>query len=81
LVATYSCGVALQSEWKPGSRYQARTNATTVSPGVEIAYGENLAVEPLRHPAQTFRALWSEEVKGEGDAHHAGFPTVHPDDR
>ena len=58
--------MALQSEWKPGSRYQARTNATTVSPDVEIAYGENLDVEPLRHPAQTFRALWSEEVKVKG---------------
>ncbi len=35
-------------------------------PGVEIADGEVLEVDPPRRLVQTFRALWSDEVKAEG---------------
>jgi uncharacterized protein YndB with AHSA1/START domain len=66
LRAKYSFGVATHSDWTPGSRYQARTTDATVSPGIDIADGENLEVDPPRRLVQTFRALWSDEVKGEG---------------
>jgi uncharacterized protein YndB with AHSA1/START domain len=59
--ARYSFGVRTESDWAPGSRYQSSV------PGViEIAEGENLEVEPPRRLVQSFRALWSEEVKGAG---------------
>jgi uncharacterized protein YndB with AHSA1/START domain/DNA-binding transcriptional ArsR family regulator len=66
LRAKYSFGVAVHSEWTPGSRHHARTTDATVSPGIEIADGENLEVDPPRRLVQTFRALWSDAVKAEG---------------
>jgi uncharacterized protein YndB with AHSA1/START domain len=58
----YSFGVGVESDWTPGSRYES------VHPGagVAIAEGENLEVDPVRRLVQSFNALWSEEVKGEG---------------
>jgi uncharacterized protein YndB with AHSA1/START domain len=60
--ATYSFGVGVRSDWSPGSRYEA------VHPGagMTIAEGENLEVDPPRRLVQSFTALWSEDVKGEG---------------
>jgi uncharacterized protein YndB with AHSA1/START domain len=59
--AKYSFGVRVDSDWQSGSPY------TSGVPGVvEIAAGENLEVEPPRRLVQSFQALWSEEVKGEG---------------
>jgi uncharacterized protein YndB with AHSA1/START domain len=66
LRAKFSFGVAVHSDWKQGSRYQARTTDATVAPGIDIAEGENLEVDRPRRLVQTFRALWSDEVKGEG---------------
>jgi len=57
----YSFGVATQSDWTPGSRYEA-----THSSGVQIAEGENLEVDPPRRLVQSFQALWSDDVKSEG---------------
>jgi uncharacterized protein YndB with AHSA1/START domain len=62
----YSFGVGVYSEWTPGSRHLARTTEMTASPGFEIAEGENVEVDPPRRLVQTFRALWSDEVKAEG---------------
>ncbi len=57
----YSFGVGTSSDWTPGSQYKASV------PGViEIAEGENLEVDPPRRLVQSFTALWSEDVKGEG---------------
>jgi uncharacterized protein YndB with AHSA1/START domain len=57
----YSFGVGTKSDWTPGSKYEAGV------PGVvEIAAGENLEVDPPRRLVQSFTALWSEDVKGEG---------------
>jgi uncharacterized protein YndB with AHSA1/START domain/DNA-binding transcriptional ArsR family regulator len=57
----YSFGVAVQSDWTPGSPY------TSSVPGViDIASGENIEVDPPRRLVQSFTALWSEQVKGEG---------------
>jgi uncharacterized protein YndB with AHSA1/START domain len=60
--AKYSFGVAAQSDWSPGSSYEA------VHPGagVTIAEGENLEVDPPRRLVQSFTALWSDEVRAEG---------------
>jgi uncharacterized protein YndB with AHSA1/START domain len=57
----YSFGTGIKSDWTAGSRYQAIHPA-----GVEIAEGENLEVDPPRRLVQSFRALWSEDVKNEG---------------
>ena len=58
----YWFGVGVNSDWTPGSRVEAvhRTG------GVVIGEGENLEVEPPRRLVQSFRALWSDEVKSEG---------------
>lgn len=66
LRAKYSFGVATQSDWTPGSRYRAKTTDAAVMQGIDIAEGENVEVDPPRRLVQTFRALWSDEVKGEG---------------
>jgi uncharacterized protein YndB with AHSA1/START domain len=59
--AKYSFGVETSSDWTPGSSYKASV------PGViDIAEGENLEVDPPRRLVQSFTALWSDEVKGEG---------------
>jgi uncharacterized protein YndB with AHSA1/START domain/DNA-binding transcriptional ArsR family regulator len=61
LRAQYSFGVETQSDWTPGSSYEASV------PGVvDIAAGENLEVDPPRLLVQSFNALWSDEVKSEG---------------
>ena len=52
----------------PGAPYYARTTDLTVSPGVEIANGENVEVDPPRRLVQSFRAQWSDEVKREGES-------------
>jgi len=62
----YSFGVAVHSDWTAGSRYRARTTDMTMSPGMEIAEGENIEVDAPRRLVQTFRALWSDQVKAEG---------------
>ena len=57
----YSFGVGVESDWTPGSGYEAGI------PGVvDIAAGENLEVEPPRLLVQSFTAMWSDEVKAEG---------------
>jgi uncharacterized protein YndB with AHSA1/START domain/DNA-binding transcriptional ArsR family regulator len=58
----YNFGVGVNSDWKPGSRYES------VHPGagITIAAGENLEVDPPRRLVQSFTALWSDEVKAEG---------------
>jgi len=59
--ARFSFGVQTHSDWAPGSTYRAGV------PGVvEIAEGENVVVEPPRLLVQTFRALWSDDVKAQG---------------
>ena len=59
--AKYSFGVETHSDWTPGSEYKAGV------PGVvDIAAGENLEVDRPHRLVQSFNALWSDEVKGEG---------------
>src|SRR5262245_40027516 len=56
----YSFGWRVESDWKPGSSY------TGVAGGMNIFDGENLEVDPPRRLVQSFRVLWSDEVKLEG---------------
>jgi uncharacterized protein YndB with AHSA1/START domain len=58
----YNFGVGVESDWKPGSRYQG---ISPVAPAA-IVEGENVEVDPPRRLVQTFRALWSDDVKREG---------------
>ena len=62
----YTFGVGVYSDWKPGSPYEGRTTDMTISPDMTILEGENLEVEPPRRLVQSFRALWSDDVKREG---------------
>jgi uncharacterized protein YndB with AHSA1/START domain/biotin operon repressor len=63
LRAKYSFGVGVSSDWTPGSRYQGIPGQQGNDPIVE---GENLEVDPPRRLVQSFRALWSDDVKSEG---------------
>jgi uncharacterized protein YndB with AHSA1/START domain/DNA-binding transcriptional ArsR family regulator len=58
----YSFGVGVETDWTPGSRYTA-VHPQAPTP---IAEGENLEVDPPRLLVQSYRALWSEDVKREG---------------
>jgi uncharacterized protein YndB with AHSA1/START domain len=60
LRARYSFGVETNSDWTPGSAYQASAG------GYEIAGGENLEVDPPRRLVQTYQARWSDDVKAAG---------------
>jgi DNA-binding transcriptional ArsR family regulator len=66
LRAKYTFGVGVYSDWKPGSTYQSRATTVTIAPDLPIAEGENLEVDPPKRLVQSFRALWSDEVKREG---------------
>jgi uncharacterized protein YndB with AHSA1/START domain len=58
----YSFGTRVSSDWTPGSQYEF-----TGPDGSGIwGEGENLEVDPPRRLVQSFRALWSDEVKAEG---------------
>ncbi|MDQ2913342.1 MAG: SRPBCC family protein [Chloroflexota bacterium] len=58
----YNFGNRISSDWTPGSTYKTSNPAAT-GPLVE---GENLDVDPPRRLVQTMRALWGDDVKGEG---------------
>jgi uncharacterized protein YndB with AHSA1/START domain/DNA-binding transcriptional ArsR family regulator len=62
LRSRYTFGVGIESDWTPGSRYQA------VHPHgpTPISEGENLEVDPPRRLVQSFTALWSDEVRNAG---------------
>jgi uncharacterized protein YndB with AHSA1/START domain len=61
--ARYSFGVRTESDYSSGSSYKSGV------PGVvDIAEGENVEVDPPRRLVQTFTALWSDEVKAEGES-------------
>ena len=58
----YNFGVAVDSDWQPGSTYQG---SSPMAPA-PIFEGEILEVDRPRRLVQTFRALWGEDVKSEG---------------
>jgi uncharacterized protein YndB with AHSA1/START domain/DNA-binding transcriptional ArsR family regulator len=56
----YNFGAVVTSGWTQGSRYEGRGH------GHLIFAGENLEVDPPCRLVQSFKALWGEDVKGEG---------------
>jgi uncharacterized protein YndB with AHSA1/START domain len=58
----YTFGVGVTSDWTPGSHYEG-VHPMAPTP---ITEGENLEIDPPRRLVQSFRALWSDEVKSEG---------------
>jgi uncharacterized protein YndB with AHSA1/START domain len=58
----YSFGIGVESDWAPGSDYVG-VHASAPGPLVE---GENLEVDPPRRLVQSFRALWSDDVRAAG---------------
>ena len=58
----YNFGVGVTSDWTAGSTYEG-VHSMANGPLVE---GENLEVDPPRLLVQSFRALWSEDVRAEG---------------
>ena len=58
----YQFGVAVTSDWTPGSSYRGSAGSSTAT----IFEGENLEVDPPRRLVQSFRALWGDDVKAEG---------------
>src|SRR5262245_39199278 len=62
----YTFGLRVESDWKAGSRYAGNAGSGTVSPGMKVLEGDNLEVVPPRRLVQSFRALWSDDVKREG---------------
>src|SRR5690606_38670917 len=59
--AKYAFGVAVESDWKPGARLENKHSS-----GFLVSDGEIVEVEPPRRLVHTFRATWSDEVKGMG---------------
>ena len=58
----YSFGVGVNSDWTPGSNYEAFHPGA----GIAISEGENVEVDPPHRLVQSFNALWSDDVKAEG---------------
>ena len=58
----YNFGVGVESDWTPGSPYRG---ISPLAPA-PICEGENLEVDPPRRLVQSFRALWSDDVKRQG---------------
>jgi uncharacterized protein YndB with AHSA1/START domain len=58
----YNFGAAVESDWSPGSHYET---VHPDAPGI-LSEGVNLEVEPPRRLVQSYRALWSDDVKREG---------------
>ena len=56
----YNFGAVVSSTWAQGSRYEGIGGESL------IFEGENLQVDPPRRLVQSFRALWGNDVKGEG---------------
>jgi uncharacterized protein YndB with AHSA1/START domain len=62
LRSQYTFGVRIESDWTPGSRYEAAHPLA----GTAFLEGENLEVDPPRRLVQSMDALWDEDVKAEG---------------
>lgn len=62
LRSRYNFGVAVSSDWTPGSRYEGRSPAAPEP----ILAGENLEVQPPSRLVQSFNALWSDDVRAAG---------------
>jgi len=62
--AKYNFGVAVRSDWKPGSRLEMSSPRA----GAPLGEGEVLEAEPPRRLVHTMTALWGEDVRAEGQS-------------
>jgi uncharacterized protein YndB with AHSA1/START domain len=62
--AKYNFGVAVHSDWKPGSRLEMSSPRA----GAPLGEGEVLEAEPPRRLVHTMTALWGEDVQAEGQS-------------
>jgi uncharacterized protein YndB with AHSA1/START domain/DNA-binding transcriptional ArsR family regulator len=62
----YTFGLRVVSDYTSGSRYEGRASVAGQPGELIITEGENLEVDPPRRLVQSFRALWSDDVKHEG---------------
>jgi DNA-binding transcriptional ArsR family regulator len=62
--AKYTFGIGVYSDWKDGSSYEGRTTKAPMA----IIEGENVEIDRPRKLVQTYRALWSDDVKREGSS-------------
>jgi len=60
--AKYNFGVAVRSDWTPGSRLEM----TSPRAGAPLGEGEVLEAEPPRRLVHTMTATWGEDVRAEG---------------
>ena len=60
--AQYNFGASVTSDWTPGSSFEMGNTAA----GIVLGEGEVLEADPPRRLVHTMRALWSDDVKGEG---------------
>jgi uncharacterized protein YndB with AHSA1/START domain len=60
--AKYHFGLAVESDWSPGSTYRQRRP----DGGRPIIEGENLAVEPPHRLVQSMRTLWGPDAEAAG---------------
>ena len=58
----YTFGVGIDSDWTPGSSYQGLPRGSATP----LMEGENLEVDAPRRLVQSFRALWSDDVRAAG---------------
>jgi len=58
----YTFGVGIDSDWRPGSSYQGLPRGSATP----LMEGENLEVDAPRRLVQSFRALWSDDVRAAG---------------
>jgi uncharacterized protein YndB with AHSA1/START domain len=58
----YNFGARVESDWEPGSRLEMGSPKA----GGLLGDGEVLEVDPPRRLVHTMRALWDDDVKGEG---------------
>jgi len=58
----YNFGARVDSPWTPGSPLEMK------APGVMLAEGEVIEVDPPRRLVHTMTALWSDDVKSEGSS-------------
>src|SRR3954454_1491226 len=60
----YNFGVGVVSDWTPGSSYEG---VHPQAPGA-LVEGKNLEVDPPRRLVQSMPALWSDDVRAEGES-------------
>lgn len=64
--ARYNFGVEIHSEWTPGSSYVTSVPQDSDRAVLRITEGVNLEINRPWRLVQSFRALWSDEVKAAG---------------